>query len=196
MRKLMKTKIAIAGVKISVALFVISLTQISFYTGVGTSQHSFARGIELLLIGWMGLLAYVFNWLANPALLLAYIFVFKRKYEHATISSLVSVYFAASFLTRETISAGGDGETITGYGSGYWLWLASAIIMTISSFYLTYLSNREALTAIDNSSKKLEEQMLNRGNDEDGNQRKEVNTIPSPRGRGTTRHADQMTKQG
>jgi len=139
MRKLMTTKTAMIGVKISVALFVVSLTQISFYTGAESNQHSYARGFELLLIGWMGLLAYVFNWLANPALLLAYIFVFKRKYENATIASLVSVYFAASFLTRETISAGGDAEIITGYGTGYWLWLVSAIIMTISSFFLASL---------------------------------------------------------
>ena len=139
MRKLMTTKTPMAGVKISVVLFVISLTQINIYTGAESNQVSYARGFELLLIGWMGLLGYVFNWLANPALLLAYVFVFKRKYEHATISSLVSVYFAASFLTRETIPNGGDGETITGYGSGYWMWLASAIIMTISSFFLASL---------------------------------------------------------
>ena len=139
MQKIMTTKIPMAGVKISVALFIISLTQISFYTGVESNQHSYARGFELLLIGWMGLLAYIFNWLANPALLLAYIFTLKKKYEYATISSLVSVYFAASFLTRETISASGDAEIITGYGFGYWLWLLSAIIMTISSFFLASL---------------------------------------------------------
>lgn len=141
----------ILAVTLSVTLFVISLTQDGFYTGA----HNPWPGWNILLTGWLELMYLKVNWFANPVLLLAYFFMLIKQYGLAAIASLTSVIFAASFLARKTIVMDTISH-ITGYGIGYWLWLASFIIMLLSSLYLFYVSRREVSRSIDNSSEKSE----------------------------------------
>jgi hypothetical protein len=118
----------------SVIVFAASLTQKGFSTA-GEPPGAWSPGVYLLLIGLIGVMYGIFEWLANPVLLAAWIFSFAGKNKIALSLAILATALIAAFLFRQTIVAS-EAPTyakITGYAAGYWLWLTSAIITTLGA---------------------------------------------------------------
>jgi hypothetical protein len=126
----------------SALLFLASLTQNAYHLA-GDNPEAWSASWGLLLIGWMGIYFGVFAWLANPLLVLSWMLCVRGKHGAALIVSTAAVLFALSFLLHRTIVAdeAPTYKAVTGYGLGYWLWLASMLIMAAGALGL-YLASR------------------------------------------------------
>jgi hypothetical protein len=86
---------------------------------------------SLLFLGWIEL--YIFPragyvWLANPALMMAWWYIFRGRKLAAVALSLTGLVLSASFLAvpKVMIAELEPPAPLLGFGLGYWLWLASA----------------------------------------------------------------------
>ena len=88
------------------------------------------------------------SWLANPLLISSWGLYFFDKGKLASITSILAVVAATSFLSFDTVisSAAPTYSKITEIKLGYWLWLASTVIMAIFSTYQA-LTNQGRRTA-------------------------------------------------
>jgi hypothetical protein len=118
----------------SIALFALCLFGDGYYIS-GSDPRAWASAYALLLMGWAGLFAGVFTWLANPALMLAWFFFFIKKSELSMAMSIVSIGIMVAFLFKKFIisSEAPTYSQIVGYGVGFWLWIASAAMQAIAS---------------------------------------------------------------
>jgi hypothetical protein len=120
---------------VSIVLFLASLTQDGFYID-REDPRAWASCIGLLLVGWLGVIMGVPAWLANPFLVGAWVLAcFRRMRWIGLCCALISLAFMLSFLLHGEImtdEAGGYSK-ITGYGAGYWLWVASAAAALVGS---------------------------------------------------------------
>src|SRR5438093_13638779 len=116
---------------VSVIVFAASLTQSCFYTQAHIPKPP-PPGWYLLLIGLIGVFDGYFEWLANPVLLAAWVFSFAGKNKVALLLGILASAFMLAFLFRHTFVAGEYHYKIIAYGAGYWLWLTSAGLMTVS----------------------------------------------------------------
>lgn len=111
----------------SVLLFLASMPLDSFcIPGTCSEWPSYA----LLFMGWLNLYAFPsagYVWLANPALLLAWLFAFTGRKSLAVVLSLAALALSASFLRvpEVLVAEQQPPAPVVGYGAGYWLWLAS-----------------------------------------------------------------------
>jgi hypothetical protein len=88
----------------------------------------------LLLLGPFGVFYGIFEWLANPVLLAAWVFSFAGKNKIALLLGVVASALMLAFLFRHTTVAS-EAPTyakIIGYGAGYWLWLTRAGLVMVS----------------------------------------------------------------
>jgi len=118
---------------LSVIVFAASLTQKCFYT-YGHNPKVWPPGWYLLLISLIGVFYGIFEWLANPVLLAAWVFSLAGKNKIALLLGIVASALMVAFLFRHTIVAS-EAPThakIIGYGAGYWLWLTSAGLVIVS----------------------------------------------------------------
>jgi hypothetical protein len=93
----------------------------------------------------MGLLGFYFTWLANPLLLVSWVLLAISKYRAAFNVSLGALLLAMSFLLHsEMVTGGSDSTRIVGYGMGYWLWIASALVLVVGAGVLAFRSNTDA----------------------------------------------------
>lgn len=126
---------------VSMALFIISLTQKAYCT---TSECSDA--FMTFILGWAAVFttAAGISWLANPLLFISWIMI-RRKPRLAMMCSVISFLLAGSFLLFDSILANeaGHSQAITGYRMGFWFWLASHLAMLIGTFVLVYKMNLE-----------------------------------------------------
>lgn len=123
----------------SIVLFVCSLTQKCYCT---TNQCGDA--IMALLVGWLGL-AYggaALTWLANPVLWISWIFI-KKNARLSFLCSILSPLICVTFLLFNKVidDEAGHYNKITGYKTGYWLWLASSLVMCTGNLLLN-ISNK------------------------------------------------------
>lgn len=118
---------------ISIVLFLISLTQ-KCYCTTGNCSDS----IMVLLIGWLGAFSggAAITWFANPALLVSWL-TFTKSANTSLIASFIASFFAVIFLMFGTITANesGQDQPIIAYRAGYWLWLASSVVMLVANLY-------------------------------------------------------------
>jgi len=134
---------------LSFSLFVISLTQTAFYTN-GPGDNKFSSAFTFAF-GWTAILAgeyaEVLIWLANPAYILALIFLVYERKSSAAVASVTSLMFALLFLSRETIATNESGSgsyyTII-IGPGYWLWLLSILIFTLGVLVSNYVERNSS----------------------------------------------------
>jgi len=117
---------------LSVIVFSASLTQKCFYSVSEANKGPWPGGWYLLLIGPLGLFEGIFEWLANPVLLAAWVFSFAGKNKIALLLGILASAFMLAFLFRHTFVAGEYYYKIIGYAAGYWLWLTSAGLMIVS----------------------------------------------------------------
>jgi hypothetical protein len=115
---------------LSVALYLACLTQDGYFIA-GNNPRAWSPAIGLLLVGWLGLSQAVFSWLANPFMILAWFSYWKLKPGRALTCSAIAFLFMVRFLFEKRVLSDENGRTsaITGYGLGYWLWIASAVVL-------------------------------------------------------------------
>lgn len=121
---------------VSISLYALSLTVKAF---------PYCKGYEAMLLGALGVFTMNpgnWTWLANPLLLLSWIFVFCSERTLATVSAALAVAVATSFLVCKGVILGADGEVqqFKHYSAGYWLWLTSTLCAVTSA--LSMKSNR------------------------------------------------------
>jgi len=125
-------RIKTTGLIISILLFLLALTRECYLANHKPSVGSF--GLISFLLGWLNVSWSGISWLANPLLILSYISIFKNE-KWAIGFSLLALCFSLSFLLVDKVivdEAGHNGK-ITGYLSGYWLWIASIAVVFITS---------------------------------------------------------------
>lgn len=116
----------------SIALLLISLTQKAYCVDGNCGENwsglmCFLLGIFSLIFSLSGI-----SWLLNPLMIISY-FIPKRYFNTKLLMSLASFLFGLSFLLFDEIikdEAGHYGK-ITGYESGYWIWLSSSFVNLI-----------------------------------------------------------------
>jgi hypothetical protein len=113
-------------------LFYMCLFQDSFYRSKGYPTEDSAA---LLVIGYFGLLDGIVAWFANPALLAAWIYFYLKRFKISLFFSFLAFCLIVSFFFQKTISVNEAGTMaeITGYGLGFWLWLASSVASTVAA---------------------------------------------------------------
>src|SRR5690606_25920983 len=84
----------------------------------------------LLAVGWAGIGSGGTAWLANPCLLVAWATLWKKPNLSLGFSLLAAVLMLGFLLVDDVISSSAPSYAkVTGYGWGYWLWLASAVAL-------------------------------------------------------------------
>jgi len=119
---------------LSMALFAVCLANDGYYIS-GASPRAWSPAWGLLLVGWIGILSGGAAWLANPVLFLAWFMFYSGRYWRAALLALIAAALILSFLSVKMVIAS-EATTyakVIGYGPGYWLWLASALVLLIGS---------------------------------------------------------------
>src|SRR5262249_32211982 len=119
----------------------LAISCILFVTSLFNEGYSDDRGgrpapaLLLFLIGWLGVFLGFIAWLANPLLLMGWILLAVRRRRSAAACAFAAAVCAGSFLFCKPIVSddAGHRSRITGYGLGYWLWLASAAVLLAAS---------------------------------------------------------------
>ena len=132
-------KIKTTALIISLLLFLLALSRECYLVNHKPSIGSF--GLISFLLGWLNVSWSGISWLANPLLILSYIFLFKSE-KWAIGFSLLALGFSLSFLFVDNILVNEAGHTgkITGYLSGYWFWVASICVVFIASIGTFFLN--------------------------------------------------------
>lgn len=137
-------KITIA---LSLFIFIISLTQPSFYIEHVGDSDGLIDSFFLFLFGWMSFLggAYIpfIIWLANPVFFLSIIWTINNN-SHSLKAALYSTSAAILFSQLDTIMTSESGSTskIIALCIGYKLWLSSFLILTFGLIVNRYLMKR------------------------------------------------------
>jgi hypothetical protein len=126
----MKKNTELVLIGLSLLLYVLSLSFNalgckSFGVDSGYSGYKVESGINLLLMGWMGVATYNFGWLANINYLITLISIV-RKSNKVFFLACLNVTLALSSLTLFLNKS----EHVTLY-SGYYLWVASFLVLVI-----------------------------------------------------------------
>ena len=116
---------------LSIALFVASLFLVPIQT---TANKEAVIGLFLFLWGWLGPLDGVFAWYANPLLFLAWFSFSDGRTTSAVQKGICSALLASTYLLHKSIllDEGGGRAMIVSYNLGYWLWLASPIVLLLA----------------------------------------------------------------
>jgi hypothetical protein len=118
----------------SLALFLLCLTQDGFFVD-GDNPRAWSQAGYLLLFGWLGLLAGIVAWLANPLWIAAWIAFALRWHRVALALGIAALLCALSFLTLDTVmvSEAPTYAKVTGVGLGYGLWITSMAVLAAGS---------------------------------------------------------------
>jgi hypothetical protein len=141
---------------VSVLLFLASLPFTAYYyqTDGSSDTRPGLPGLMLLLLGWLGLYGGMVAWAANPALIWSWHCLreslrpqptdirpvdrdrHKKLRDEGVLYSVLAVILGLSFLVHEQIPTGSAGfSKITGYGPGYFLWIASILAALIGNIF-------------------------------------------------------------
>lgn len=109
---------------LSVALYGSSLALTSFVT-----ETADIRGFEVLSFGWAGVaLGASLSWLANLTFVLTFAF-WRRSPGASLASSAIGFVLALTSFAVGTLGFDPAPRRITGHGVGYYLWLASHLVL-------------------------------------------------------------------
>ncbi len=125
--------------RLSVVLFIISLSQKSYCTTTSCSD-----AVMVFLLGWAALFSTGAGvcWLANPLLISGWLLI-KKNLRMAMFFSVAATLLSLFFLIFPAII---DNESniphpIVSYKAGYWLWVLSNVTLLIGTCLLMYRSN-------------------------------------------------------
>jgi hypothetical protein len=124
---------------VSIGLFVVCLLG-NGYCIEELKAQAWSPAWSLLLFGWIGVFYGSTAWLANPALLVAWVLSLCRRPTLSLLAALMAVVLMATFLLQKIVvsSEAPTYSRIAGYGIGYWLWLASALTQMAGSAVATF----------------------------------------------------------
>ena len=125
---------------VSLSLYIASLALPAFIL----EHHSPATGLDVLLIGWLGVLRLNLAWWANPTYLAATVFFVSRSYQRSTWLCLFA--FLVSWQSFAAIGYPLDESglfPITQVVLGFYVWVASFAVLGVSSA----LRYRQAVSA-------------------------------------------------
>ncbi|WP_426061941.1 hypothetical protein [Hymenobacter sp. B1770] len=133
----------------SMALFAISLTQYAYCTEADQNGEC-TQAVSVLLVGWLGIVGggVALTWFANPFLLLSWMLALNFT-KFAVLTSGFALLLMLSFLAfREVmVNEAGGYSKIAETCSGYWLWIASALVMLVGNLIVMRKeTNRAAAT--------------------------------------------------
>lgn len=124
---------------LSIACFTFSLFHPCYGTGPDMPEQE--QGLGLLIFGWMGLMmgAPGIVWLANPLLILSWIFNKKRN-TLAILFGVSAIICALYFFSIKEmlVDEAGHKSKITNYYLGYWFWVSSMFINLINALIQKY----------------------------------------------------------
>jgi hypothetical protein len=128
--------------RFSVAGGIVALYAISVFLKVFVFRGTEAiTGGELLLIGWVGILAGAIGWYANLLFVPGLILFAVGNYRMSRWFALAALMIAlTSLLIREWPSGWGPGDRIASFGPGIYAWLGSMALLTAGSFGVRALS--------------------------------------------------------
>jgi len=118
---------------VSLFLFIISLP----FTAVFAKDHEMS-GLACFLLGWAEMSGGGIAWMANPLLFIAAFFFLLKQPKISAVISLIAVCLTFCYLSvaEITVNEAGHKYPITGYGPGYFLWIASCLSLFIGSIIL------------------------------------------------------------
>lgn len=130
---------------ISIGIFIISLTQKTYCTPGDCS--SWGAGFYAVVLGWIGLFvggAFI-SWLANPAIIISWVFVCRNNMVATFFSGIATVLcFCFLFFDKIMVDEAGNYSQITGYQMGYWLWTLSSLVFFLGNIWLQVNWNRQS----------------------------------------------------
>ncbi|MES2510823.1 MAG: hypothetical protein V4625_12900 [Pseudomonadota bacterium] len=132
----MVNRLSLGCTVLSVLLYLGALALPGFYVVQGTEgAKPWIEGFWLLVFGPLALFQGLVAWLANPCLFVAWFLFFKKSYVKSFVLSLVGLGFASSFLLSQgaRFHDGSGMNTIGRNALGYWLWVASLAVASISA---------------------------------------------------------------
>ena len=136
-----KAKLVVVG--ISVVLLLFSFTQPAFY--IAREDHEWS-GVGAFFFGLFGPLLCTsgVSWLANPALVFAWVKLRKTP-KVSVVASFVALPIAGFFATCHTVmvNEAGGMAGITGLEPGYYLWIASISAWFVGSVVIYVLEQRQ-----------------------------------------------------
>ncbi|MCQ6960617.1 hypothetical protein [Mucilaginibacter aquariorum] len=121
----------------SITLYIASLTQSGFSTDNGQVDNG--PGYALVLTGWLCVSIAGISWFANPLLILSWFSFKSQSNKRSLFLSLLAFLISLSFMFNKFIivDEGGSLHEISGYRLGYWLWLASCVLMLIGNISIS-----------------------------------------------------------
>ena len=147
----------------SITLFIISLTQESYCTnqcgnslavflvgGLGVLFEIGALTDKYLNINTIGEVDYTigatFSWLANPALLIAWL-TYKESKTTSLVFTIFSFVLMLSFLTFDEVidNEAGHYNKIISYKAGYWLWISSSAVLAAGALLRRRITNHNKI---------------------------------------------------
>jgi hypothetical protein len=120
---------------LSVFCYLCSLPQDCYYVDL-FDPRAWSPGWVLLVFGWLGIPFGYLMWIANPLLYASWYCCLCNKYEKALLCSLIALVLMLSFLLCKRVVVGDSPmySVIIGYGVGYYLWVASGVLVVIAGF--------------------------------------------------------------
>ncbi|MGB3916210.1 hypothetical protein J9253_19245 [Thiothrix litoralis] len=110
-------------------LWVVSLTQVAFYTDQGA-----VMGYWVGATGWLGFAMFQFAWYANLLELLG-VLLMARYPNRAMLLAVMGVIVAGHAFWFTDIPGHEIKMHIVGLGAGFWLWYASMVLITLGVIF-------------------------------------------------------------
>jgi hypothetical protein len=126
----------------SAILFAASLPLDGYYTG---NSDKGSPCYLLLLLGWLGVFDGIVAWFASPFLVFSWMFIWFRSLRFVSLGCiLLAICLSLSFLLQPDVlkDEGGNRIDITGYGLGYWLWVASISVVVLGNLILIWIGSK------------------------------------------------------
>ncbi|AZB19364.1 hypothetical protein EG352_17055 [Chryseobacterium indologenes] len=117
----------------SLFLFIASLP----FTAVFAQSHEMS-GLACFLLGWAEMQGGGIAWMVNPLMFFAAFFFLLKKPKISAVISFIAVCLTFCYLSvgEITVNEAGHKFPITGYGAGYFLWIASCLSLFAGSILL------------------------------------------------------------
>lgn len=107
------------------------------FTAVYAKEHEMS-GLACALLGWAEMDGGGIAWIANPLLFIGAFFLLLKQIKISAVLSLIAFGLTFCYLSvgEITVNEAGHKFPITGYGPGYFLWMASCFSLLIGSIIL------------------------------------------------------------
>ena len=110
---------------ISVSLFIASLPMPALLL----KDQKPVTGLDLLVVGYWGLIVIQPAWFANPLYFVAFVAAAFRKWNNAIVMLLIALGLGATSYFVGTWSGNGWNQVVLGLGGAFYFWMASFAVL-------------------------------------------------------------------